>query len=63
VQRWPALVFVREGRYVGAIEGIHEWAEFQRTTAELLAAPPRHAPVPVISIVAGGDESRHDHCH
>jgi hydrogenase-1 operon protein HyaE len=64
VQRWPALVFVREGRYVGAIEGICEWAEFHRATAELLAAAPRHVPVPVVAVGDGlHADSHHDHCH
>lgn len=39
--RWPALVFVRDGDIVGTITGIHDWDDFTRKVAELLAAPTR----------------------
>jgi hydrogenase-1 operon protein HyaE len=39
--RWPALVFLRDGDYVGAITGIHDWDVFLDKVRELLAAPTR----------------------
>lgn len=45
VRRWPALVLLRDGQYVGAIEGIRDWDEYRFHVARLLeiepSAPPR----------------------
>jgi hydrogenase-1 operon protein HyaE len=50
---WPALVFLREGDYLGAITGIQNWAEYLQETGELLVAEPRRPPafkVPVVGV-------------
>ncbi len=39
--RWPALVFLRDGDYVGAITGIHDWDVYLEKVESLLAAPTR----------------------
>jgi hydrogenase-1 operon protein HyaE len=39
--RWPALVFVRDGEYVGTITGIHDWDVYIEKVQSLLAAPTR----------------------
>lgn len=39
--RWPALVFLRAGDYVGAITGIHDWDDYLEKVESLLAAPTR----------------------
>lgn len=39
-RRWPAYVILRDGRYVGAIEGMHGWEDFLARLSDLLAAPP-----------------------
>lgn len=52
IRRWPALVFVRGGEYVGSIEGLRDWDDYTRETARLLAAPTTRAPtigIPVTS--------------
>ena len=54
VQRWPSLVFLREGRYVATVAGMHDWAEFRRLIAESLAAPAARAPTVGIPVVAAG---------
>jgi hydrogenase-1 operon protein HyaE len=42
--RLPALLFVRDGGYVGAIEGLRDWSEFANECAEMLQKPISRAP-------------------
>ena len=35
---WPAIVVLRDGKYVGAIEGLRNWDEYVARLAGLLAA-------------------------
>jgi hydrogenase-1 operon protein HyaE len=44
LSRLPALLFVRDGGYVGAIEGLRDWSEFVREFAETLHKPISRAP-------------------
>jgi hydrogenase-1 operon protein HyaE len=53
-QRWPALVFVRDGAYVGNLPGMHDWLEYVAKARELLAAPASRVPGVGISVVAAG---------
>ncbi|MBT8117589.1 MAG: hypothetical protein KJO66_07135 [Gammaproteobacteria bacterium] len=49
---WPALVFLRDGGYLGAITGIQNWSDYLQQISELLVAgvKPLHAvKVPVVS--------------
>lgn len=39
--RWPALVFLRHGDYVGAITGIQDWDDYLQQVESLLSAPTR----------------------
>lgn len=51
-RKWPALVFVRRGGYLGAISGIRNWADYLQTIPELLSAEPRRPPgfkIPVVN--------------
>lgn len=60
-RRWPALVMLRGGEYVGTIDGIQDWDVYTARVAELLAAPVSRPPgigIPVTP--AGGDAG---HCH
>ncbi|HMW27962.1 MAG TPA: hydrogenase [Plasticicumulans sp.] len=41
---WPALVFVSAAGWHGTIEGMRNWADFVRETADILDAAPRRAP-------------------
>jgi len=48
---WPALVFLRDGGYLGAITGIQNWAEYLRDIGQLMTADTRSPPgfkVPVV---------------
>ena len=49
---WPALVFVRDGDYLGAITGIQNWSDYLQQISELIVAearPLRPVRVPVVS--------------
>lgn len=43
-RKTPALLFWRDGDYLGAIEGLLDWAAFVREFARLLSAPPARVP-------------------
>jgi hydrogenase-1 operon protein HyaE len=49
---WPALVFVRDGDYLGAITGIQNWSDYLQQISELIVAAPQPlhpVKVPVVS--------------
>jgi hydrogenase-1 operon protein HyaE len=54
--RWPSLVFVRDGRYVTTLPGMHDWDDFVTRVREALALPPSRMPgigIAVVSADAG----------
>lgn len=53
-QRWPALVFLRDGRYVTTVSGMLDWDVYLARVAEALAMPVSRAPTIGIPVVAGG---------
>lgn len=61
VRRWPALVVLRDGDYVGAIEGLRNWDEYRAEVAHLLAAPATRPPSIGIAVTAAGQDDR-NHC-
>jgi hydrogenase-1 operon protein HyaE len=50
---WPALVFLRDGGYLGCITGIQNWSDYLRDIEALMTAevrqPGKRLDVPVIS--------------
>jgi len=49
---WPALVFLRDGGYLGNITGIQNWSEYLHDIGELMTAEIQHPKgfkVPVVS--------------
>lgn len=54
VRRWPALVVLRDGRYVGAVEGLRNWDEYLQEIDQLLAAEPSRPPTIGIPVRAEG---------
>ncbi len=53
---WPALVFLRDGEYVGVITGMQNWSEFKLEFDRMLHSAPRTPPsftIPVL-VSAGG---------
>ena len=57
--RWPALVMLKDGMYVGAIDGLRNWDEYVEGVQRLLDAEPTRAPTVGIA-VRGADASA---CH
>ncbi|MCW5667159.1 MAG: hydrogenase [Piscinibacter sp.] len=51
-QRWPALVFVRDGRYVTTLAGMHDWSVFVERVAAALAAPTTRPPIALVGPAA-----------
>jgi len=43
-RRWPAFVVLRDGAYVGAVDGLRTWDEYLAETARLLEAPAARPP-------------------
>ena len=58
VQRWPSLVFLRDGGFLGTVSGMKDWDDYVREVQGTLAATPGRRPSPTIAIHAAGD-----HCH
>lgn len=58
IQTWPALIFLRDGRYVGTIAGMQDWQVYLERVAQLRSAPARRPPVGVL--VTAPHEH---HCH
>lgn len=47
VGRAPAVVFLRDGAYLGSINGIRDWSAYQYEIAKLLNGPPQPKPVAI----------------
>ena len=52
--RWPALVLLKDGKYVGAVDGLRDWDEYVAKVIELLAAGPTRAPTLGIAVRDAG---------
>lgn len=59
-QRWPALVFLRDGRYLDTVAGMLDWEIYVAAVAQALARAPTRAPGIGIPVVAAGTASS---CH
>ena len=60
-QRWPTLLFFRDGQYVTAIAGMQDWDVYLSGVAAALSMPPSRPPtigIPVVSQTGGGSS-----CH
>ncbi|MGI9205661.1 MAG: hydrogenase-1 expression HyaE [Woeseiaceae bacterium] len=49
---YPALVFVRDGDYVGTIMRVQDWADYLGRISNLFVAPPKRPPGFRIPVVA-----------
>ena len=49
-RRWPAIVLLRDGAYVGAVDGLRNWDEYLAAVAELLEAQPSRPPTVGIAV-------------
>ena len=61
--RWPTLLFLRDGQYVTTLPGMHDWDVYVNEVERALAMPISRAPtigIPVVSVKAGAADSS---CH
>jgi hydrogenase-1 operon protein HyaE len=61
-RRWPALVLLKDGHYVGAIDGLREWQDYVEELARLLASGPTRPPSVGIAVTAEGGPAARG-CH
>ena len=61
-RRWPAVVLLRDGAYVGAIDGVRDWCDYRLELARLLEAPTSRPPAIGIAVKAAG-QSDQSACH
>lgn len=54
VQRWPSLVLLREGGYVGTVSGMRDWSDYVAELRAVLARPVSRAPGVGVAVVAAG---------
>jgi hydrogenase-1 operon protein HyaE len=57
-QRWPTLLFLRDGKYVTTLSGMHDWEDYLREMQQALAMPTSRAPIAVMG-PAGSDAACH----
>lgn len=50
--RWPAFVLLRDGRYLGAVDGLRDWGVYLDALDALLAAEPTRPPSVGIAVRA-----------
>ncbi|MGE5336345.1 MAG: hydrogenase [Gemmatimonadota bacterium] len=60
-RRWPAVVLLKDGLYVGAIDGLRDWQEYVDQLGALLRMPPARPPSIGISVKSAGPER--PNCH
>jgi hydrogenase-1 operon protein HyaE len=60
-RRWPAIVVLADGKYVGAIDGLRNWDEYLVEMASLLEAEPTRPPT--IGIAVRGGTEGGGSCH
>jgi hydrogenase-1 operon protein HyaE len=60
-RRWPAFVVLKDGRYIGAVDGLRSWDEYVAEVARLLEAPPTRPPAVGIAVKGAGDSGACGH--
>jgi hydrogenase-1 operon protein HyaE len=53
-RRWPAIVLLRDGHYVGAIDGLRDWSDYVDELGRLLLAEPTRPPSVGIAVRQAG---------
>jgi hydrogenase-1 operon protein HyaE len=54
VARWPAFVMLRDGCYLGAVDGLRDWEDYLAELRRLLAAEPVRPPTVGIRVTLLG---------
>jgi hydrogenase-1 operon protein HyaE len=62
-QRWPTLLFFRDGQYVTAIAGMQDWDVYLKAVAAALAMPPSRPPTIGIPVVSQNAKASDSSCH
>ena len=62
-QRWPTLLFFRDGQYVTAIAGMQDWDVYLQGVAAALTLPPSRPPTIGIPVVSQSGTSAGNSCH
>jgi hydrogenase-1 operon protein HyaE len=52
--RWPALVMLKDGQYVGVVDGLRNWDEYLADVQALLRAEPSRPPTVGIAVRGAG---------
>ena len=60
IRIWPALLALRDGEYLGTVEGLKDWSSYVRLLPELLSAPPSRPPGIGIPVTNANTAT---HCH
>ena len=60
-QRWPTLMFFRDGDYVTTLSGMHDWTDYLALLAQALATPQGRAPTIGIPLVSS--QTQTSSCH
>ena len=60
-RRWPAFVVLKDGAYVGAVDGLRNWDEYLTELAALLVAAPTRPPS--VGIAVAGSTPAAGGCH
>lgn len=50
--RWPSLLFLRDGQYVTTLSGMHDWDDYMKAVESALAMPVGRAPTIGIAVVS-----------
>jgi hydrogenase-1 operon protein HyaE len=56
-QRWPSLVFLRNGEYVTTVAGMHDWTDYVERVGAALDMPASRAPTIGIPLVVAGSST------
>ena len=56
-RRWPALVVLRDGKHVGAVDGLRNWDEYLKELGHLLEEAPTRPPTIGIPVKTAGADA------
>lgn len=59
IKRLPALLFLRDGAYVGVIEGLRDWNDFVAACVDMLQQPVSRIPGVGIAVIAATPDACH----
>jgi hydrogenase-1 operon protein HyaE len=58
-QRRPSLVFLRDGRYVTTVAGMHDWGDYIKLVSQALDMPTTYAPIGIAVEGSAGSSACH----